>query len=171
MLNAWPEMASRSDRAAVWFASVLGAGRSKLAPGTVGTAATIQLYLLLAWLGSPAWYVGTTLGILVLGIAAAQRTSQLAGIADPGLVVIDETVGFLVPMTFVAPSVKHILLGFLVFRALDVVKPFGVRRLEAMDGGFGIMMDDFVAGVYGNVIVRLVIEVADGAHTTGTLVG
>ena len=64
----------------------------------------------------------------------------------------------IVNLTFEAPSGTTMLLGFIVFRALDILKPMGIERLERMPGGFGIMMDDFAAGVLGNVIVRVALE-------------
>lgn len=146
------------DRIAFVVATFFGSGLSPVAPGTAGTLATIPLYLLLALTASTSVYIGATVGLLVLGVWAATRTSHRVGLKDPGIVVIDETVGLLVTMTLVTPSAASVLLGFLVFRALDVLKPFGIRKLEQLPGGYGIMMDDFAAGVVGNVVVRLLLD-------------
>ena len=146
------------DRPAFWLASWFGAGLSPLAPGTAGTLAAIPLWWVMAtYLEAPGYVLATVL-LLALGVLAATRVSAAAGLKDPGVVVIDEVVGFLVTMTLVAPTFRALVLGFLVFRTLDVFKPMGIRQLERMPGGLGIVMDDFAAGVMGNLIVRLVIE-------------
>jgi phosphatidylglycerophosphatase A len=153
-----PPASTPLDRLAFLVASAGGAGLSPIAPGTAGTLVALPLYWLLARYTPPEVYVLVSIALLVAGIAAATRVSRALAVTDPGVVVIDEVVGFLVTMTFVAPSAPAIVLGFVVFRLLDIFKPLGIDRLERMPLGLGIMMDDFAAGVLGNIIVRLALE-------------
>ena len=73
------------------------------------------------------------------------------GKKDPSLVVIDEVAGLLITMLPAAPSWRSVALGFVLFRALDIAKPWPIRRLEALPGGWGIVMDDVAAGAVGAV--------------------
>jgi phosphatidylglycerophosphatase A len=77
---------------------------------------------------------------------------------DPGLVVVDEVAGMWVTLLFVPFTPLTAALGFLAFRLMDIVKPFPARRLEDLPGGWGIMADDLMAGVYANVLVRAVVH-------------
>ena len=130
---------------ATWF----GCGRVPKAPGTMGTAGAIPLYLLAArggQLGVAATAVATTL----VGVWAASVVASEVGKKDPQIVVIDEVAGFLVTMLPVrVVSWQAVLAGFLLFRLFDVVKPWPVRRLEYLPGGWGIVLDDVGAGVMG----------------------
>ena len=81
---------------------------------------------------------------------------------DPGRVVIDEGVGFLTTVAFLPHSLWMAIAGFLLFRILDIVKPAPARQCEQLPGGWGIVADDFVAGLYGNLLLRLGLYVAGG---------
>ncbi len=91
-------------------------------------------------------------GIWASGVAARHFDRE-----DPGQVVIDEVAGQLLTLFATGVGVSGAVFGFLVFRALDIVKPWPANRFEALPGGLGIMADDLMAGVYGLVIVRVVI--------------
>ena len=142
------------DRLAFVLATGFGSGYSPLAPGTAGTIAAVPLYLLLCRL-HPAAYLGALVALTVLAIAVADRAAKLSGIKDPGFVVIDEWVGFIATMAFVTPSLSSVVAGFFIFRVYDILKPGGARRLESLPGGYGIVMDDFLAGVWGNLTLRV----------------
>ncbi|MDA0677061.1 MAG: phosphatidylglycerophosphatase A [Chloroflexi bacterium] len=75
---------------------------------------------------------------------------------DPKRVVIDEWVGVWATVAFLPTTWTWLLAGFLLFRALDIAKPFGIRKLEKIHGGFGVMMDDLAAGVAGAIILNAV---------------
>jgi phosphatidylglycerophosphatase A len=93
---------------------------------------------------------GAALSIFFVGAWAAGRAEKFFGRTDPGHVVIDEVAGQLI--TFLArpdASWKWLLAGFVLFRFFDVVKPFPARRAERLRGGWGIMTDDVLAGLYG----------------------
>jgi phosphatidylglycerophosphatase A len=130
---------------ATWF----GCGRVPKAPGTAGTIGAIPLYLLLARAGRAgvglAAMVATFVGVWAASVVARQLASK-----DPQVVVIDEVAGFLVTMVPVrTASWQAVLSGFLLFRALDSLKPWPIRRAEDLPGGWGIVLDDVVAGVLG----------------------
>jgi phosphatidylglycerophosphatase A len=136
------------------IATALGAGYSPIAPGTCGTAVTVPLAFALATL--PLWqYAIVVVAITAVGIWAADRADRAWGTHDSGRIVIDEVAGYLVTMALVdrghwAPLV----VGFVVFRALDIIKPPPVRWLDRnLPGGFGVVIDDIAAGVLGMVIM------------------
>ena len=93
------------------------------------------------------------LAILLVGVWSADRVERELG-KDPSAVVIDEVAGMLVTVAFLDVSITGGLAAFLIFRVLDVIKPYPAGRLEHLHGGPGIMLDDVMAGVYGNLIMR-----------------
>lgn len=131
-------------------------GNSPIAPGTAGTLGAIPLYyLMVTYLGSIQYLVCLLL-ITVLAVRVSSNAEKIYKREDPGEVVIDEVVGFLVTMAFIAPTVLNVVLGFFLFRALDILKPYPCRSLEKLHGGFGIVMDDVAAGVWANVLLLVV---------------
>ena len=148
-------MAERHRDAAVWIATCGGVGYFPVAPGTAGSAVGIVLVAALgradlAPLGSWVLLAAAAVSIFFVGAWAAGRTEKFFGRTDPGHVVIDEVAGQLI--TFLArpdASWKWLLAGFVLFRFFDVVKPFPARRAERLPGGWGIMTDDVLAGLYG----------------------
>ena len=94
---------------------------------------------------------------LLLGIWSASAAERVTGKKDPGSVVIDEVLGMLVTLAFLDVTMAAAAVGFLLFRVFDVVKPFPAGRLEHLPGGFGVMMDDAMAGLYAHVVLRLLL--------------
>ncbi len=144
---------------AVWIATSAGAGYFPIAPGTAGSAVGV---LIVAGLGrlplQVAWQVAligiVAAGLFAAGVWAAGEAEKFFGRIDPGQVVIDEVVGQMVTL-LARPraSWKWLLAGFLLFRAFDILKPFPARRVERLRGGWGIMVDDGIAGIYGLVVM------------------
>jgi phosphatidylglycerophosphatase A len=135
----------------------LGTGASPYAPGTVGTLLGIPLvYLLSQW---PLWlYLVVTGFIVLLGTWVSDRTSKDIGVHDHGGIVIDEVAGFLVTMLAVPVNLWTVLIAFAAFRCFDIIKPWPIGWLdEKVHGGIGIMLDDLLAGVYGLLVIWLVI--------------
>jgi phosphatidylglycerophosphatase A len=139
---------------AVFIATFGYVGYFPVAPGTAGSAAALALYALLRWLGMPAVEIAAIVAVMAIGVWSAQGTERALGRKDPGIVVIDEVLGMLVTLALLPLSPAGIVLGFLIFRALDVIKPYPAGRLEHLHGGFGIMADDAMAGIYSNLLLR-----------------
>ena len=130
-----------------WLAFGFGSGLVPLAPGTAGTLAAIPLYLLLRELPLLS-YLGALLAVFVVGVWACGRTAQELGTHDPSVIVWDEILGFLVAMTAVPRGWLWILAGFVLFRILDILKPWPIYELDRrIRGGLGIMLDDVAAGL------------------------
>lgn len=137
---------------ATWFYC----GNFPVAPGTVGSAAAI----LIAWLlhryeAVPAWTFAVLAALLfVPGVWAAGVTARLEGREDPGIVVVDEVIGeWLTIAGATSLNWRSWLLAFALFRIFDIWKPFPIRRLERLPGGWGIVLDDALAGVYGAIVM------------------
>lgn len=141
-------------RFAVFLATAAYCGYFPVAPGTVGSAAGLLVYLLVAWIGLPIVEVAAIALTFAVGAWAATHAERFFGGIDPGPVVIDEVLGMLITLAFIPAGWQAMLAGFLLFRVLDVIKPFPANRLETFHGGFGIMADDAMAGVYANLALR-----------------
>jgi phosphatidylglycerophosphatase A len=100
--------------------------------------------------------------LAVAGIALTRPCEEDLRCIDPGPIVIDEVMGMLLTLFMIPVGWGGILLGFLLFRALDVTKPFPARQLERLHGGFGVMADDAMAAIYANLLLRGAYYVAPG---------
>jgi phosphatidylglycerophosphatase A len=144
-------------RLAVFLATVAYCGYFPIAPGTVGSAAGLVVYLLVWWTRSPILEAGLMALTFAVGTWAATHAERYFGGIDPGPVVIDEVLGMLVTLAFIPVGWSGALAGFFLFRVLDVIKPYPANRLESLHGGLGIMADDAMAGIYANLALRLLI--------------
>lgn len=148
-------------RVATFVATAGYVGFVPIAPGTFGSAVGLVFYAVVRAAGSP-WLEGALLAVtLAIGIWAADDVERQMG-KDPGAVVIDEVLGMLVTLAFLDVNVTGAVLGFFLFRLLDVIKPPPARRLENLHGGAGIMLDDFMAAVYANLTLRACIVIFPG---------
>jgi len=148
-------------RLALLVCTVGGVGYSPIAPGTAGSAAGLVFYALLRWLGlSPLSEGLVILVIFIVGAWSGTLAEKHFGMTDPGAGVIDEVAGMLVTLYLLPVTWTIAIVGFFVFRVLDVFKPFPARQLESLHGGWGMMADDVMAAVYGNLILRAAIHVA-----------
>jgi len=139
-------------RLGVILATVRGAGFFPIAPGTVGSAVGVGVYLLTRhWLW--AWQLGLLAAIILIGVWASGVTAAALNREDPGPVVIDEVAGQLVTLFLTGVGPTGAIIGFFVFRIFDIIKPWPARQLEDLPGGVGIVADDVMAGVYGWVVV------------------
>lgn len=129
-------------------------GRIPFVPGTFGTLAAVPLVCLLARANHPLVFPAILVTVIVAGVWAAGVVEEREARTDPSLVVVDEVAGFLVTMALLPATPWLLLAGFLVFRVLDVLKPPPAGRAEKFPGGFGIMADDLIVGVYANLILR-----------------
>lgn len=139
---------------AVFIATVGYCGYSPFAPGTVGSAAGLLVYLLVWWTHSPIVEIALIAGLFAAGVWAGTTAEQYFGGIDPGPVVIDEVVGMLITLAFIPVGWSGALMGFFLFRIFDVIKPFPAGRFEQLHGGLGVMADDAMAAVYANLLLR-----------------
>jgi len=137
-----------------WLAFGLGAGTLPRAPGTWGTLAVLPFYFLVDDL--PPWcYAALTAGLFGLGVWLCGRTARDLGVHDHPGIVWDEMVGFLAAMLLVRGGWWP-LAGFLLFRFFDIVKPWPIRAVDRrLGGGWGIMLDDLLAGLYAALLLWL----------------
>jgi phosphatidylglycerophosphatase A len=140
-------------RLGVFIATCAHVGYAPVAPGTFGSVVGLGIYYLVRRQASTAVELGTIAVILVIGLWSATEAEHHFGGIDPGPVVIDEVIGMLITLALHPVNVAGAILGFLIFRVLDVVKPWPARRLEHLPGGFGVVLDDVMAGIYGNLLV------------------
>jgi len=142
-------------RIVIILATWWGTGYAPVAPGTVGTIAAIPLFLLLSLL--PLY--GYIPCVLAIGLAAcwvAGRAEQIFGEKDNRRIVIDEVVGLLITMAAVPPTWPYLLAGFVLFRIFDVLKPPPIRFIErTVKGGWGVVLDDVLAGIYAQISLRI----------------
>jgi phosphatidylglycerophosphatase A len=140
---------------AEFIAMGAGTGRGPVAPATWATAFILLLYWALNVESPSAGYFSVLVLIIVAGTWAANRLS-VPDDPDPGRVVIDEWAGALVTVAFLPTTAGWMLAGFFVFRVLDILKPWPIRKFEDLHGGVGIMADDIAAGVVGAIGLNVV---------------
>jgi len=148
---------SLGSRLAILIGTFFYVGYAPIASGTFGSLATFPLFFLLNYANSWPVYLAGIILITIAGVWAAGRVEQDTKSVDPSIVVIDEVAGQLITLFLIPVSWWTLTAGFFLFRALDIIKPFPARNAEHLPGGWGIMMDDVLAGIYGNLILRLVI--------------
>jgi phosphatidylglycerophosphatase A len=130
-------------------------GRVPIAPGTAGTVVGVLLYFLIMGM-TPVWYVALCNLVAGIGVWAAEEAEKLLGKKDAPSIVIDEIAGFLLAMFMIPPTWGMIIVGFVLFRFFDILKPWPLKRLEKMHGGVGVMLDDIGAAVYTNIVLQII---------------
>jgi phosphatidylglycerophosphatase A len=152
----------KAPRWATLVATFFGIGWLRPGPGTWASLATALIWWWLSRWIVPSWQAigaGLLAGVAILvGIPAATQVARAAAIKDPGFVVIDEVAGQLITLIAVPVSWKSLLLGFILFRGFDIVKPPPVRQLEQLPEGWGIVIDDIGAGLYGLLIMQVLLH-------------
>jgi phosphatidylglycerophosphatase A len=151
---------------ALRIATLFGAGRSPIAPGTAGTLVSLPAAILAGDL-LPLWgFALATAAVALLAVWSSDAAARFLQQKDPGVVVIDETAGLFVALFGIPIGVASVASAFVLFRVMDVLKPYPAARLERLRGGWGIVADDLVAGLYANLALRLLgaIGLRLGAH-------
>jgi phosphatidylglycerophosphatase A len=141
------------------FASFFYIGYIPGAPGTYASlVTTIVFFLVHRFKGGilPALHLSILCLISLAGILASAAISRKTGQEDPSFIVIDEVAGQLLTFLFLPVNLPNLALGFVAFRVFDMWKPFPIRKLERLEGGAGVIADDLLAGVYGNVLLHLI---------------
>jgi len=139
-------------RVAVALATVFGAGFFPFAPATFGSFLTLFLWWWMAPL-PPATYLGITAAITALGIWLCGEAEKSLG-RDAHPIVLDEVAGQLVTLAFAPRTLASAAIGFVLFRALDVLKPPPARQAQNLPGGWGVVLDDVAASLYGWILLR-----------------
>lgn len=141
-----------SRRLAFVLATWFGCGVVPLAPGLAGTLGAVPLYLLLRPSG-PALVLVVAAMLAAIGIWASGHVIAATRQKDPQIVVIDEVVGVLITLAASAPTWTSLIAGVVLFRIFDQWKPWPARSLESLHGGWGVVMDDVAAGVWGAALL------------------
>lgn len=149
---------------ALALATAFGAGYAPVAPGTLGSAAGLVLWWLLPH--TPVVQLVAIVLVFVVGAWSGSVAEGHFNRTDPGYVVIDEVLGMLITLFLNPVGWAGAVIGFLLFRVADIVKPWPANKLEALHGGVGIMADDAMAAVYSNLALRVVLMVAASMHWT-----
>lgn len=141
------------DRAARWIATCGGLGYLPIAPGTL-TSLPVALGV---WALAPpdAWLLGAAAAVGAVGVWAAGREEARVGARDPSSIVVDEVAGMLLALYGHPRTLPWALGLFLLFRLFDVWKPLGIRHLQALPGGWGVVADDLLAGAYASLLGQL----------------
>ena len=146
------------EKCVVMLATGCYAGYIPIASGTFGTLIAIPLCYLVSRLDP-------LQAILLLGLFTgfavwmSGEAEELFNSKDSSLIVVDEMAGFLVTLFLIPWSIKSVVIGFFLFRLLDIAKPFPIRRIEQkVRGGWGVVGDDVLAGIYANVILRIIMK-------------
>lgn len=133
-----------------------GSGCSPKAPGTAGTLMAVPLYLLMQDWALP-YYLIMILITFALGVWLCGKASDALGVHDHGGIVWDEFVGYWITMIAAPIGIGWIVLGFALFRLFDIWKPQPIKYLDKhVQGGFGIMIDDVLAGIYALIVLQLI---------------
>lgn len=142
-------------------ATVLGAGYSPFAPGTMGALVGILILFLIKWQQPELQYFtwGLLLATIVFTLLGVWSTNELESEwgKDPSKVVVDELIGVWIAVLWIPVETQWLILGFILFRFFDIAKPLGIRRLENIKGGWGVMLDDVGAGIYANLVLQAIV--------------
>lgn len=138
------------------IASIFGIGYIK-GGGSIAAAVTCGLIWLL-WGNnvSPLVFLAGGVAVTLLGVYVGNKVEPYWG-KDSYRVVIDEVAGMWITLFFVPPTLPLLITGFVLFRFFDIVKPLYIRRMEAFKGGWGVMADDVLAGIYANIVLQVIV--------------
>ncbi len=147
-------------RLALFISTVGYVGYAPFAPGTFGSAAGLAVFFAVRSSGSPLLEVAVIVSLFAVGIWSGTVAEHHFGGVDPGPIVLDEVVGMLITLCLLPVNAAGAIAGFFVFRVLDVIKPFPSARFEKLPGGLGVMADDGMAAIYGNLVMRGMMAIA-----------
>ena len=128
-------------------------------PGTYGSIITALIFWYIfsaTGLIQPMFHLAAVCGITLIGVAVSAEIGRRTGSKDPSYIIIDEAAGQLLTFIFLPVNAVNIILGVLAFRTFDIWKPYPIRKLERPGYGIGVMADDLLAGIYGNILLQIV---------------
>ena len=138
-----------------WFSTAFKIGYLPIAPGTWGSLAALIVWYVLVGHISSITLIVLIVVIFALGVYTSSVIESNLMIKDPSIVVIDEWVGQWIVLLFLPKSIMWGLVAFLLFRLFDIWKPYPINKLDNMHGGWGIMLDDVLAGIYALVVISI----------------
>lgn len=138
----------------VILATGFGVGYSPISPGTLGTLLALPIYSFLSGIPFPLYEI-TLAGFFFLSVWVSEKAGAVFGKKDDRRIVIDEIMGFFVTMLWIPKTTFWVTIGFVLFRLFDILKPPPIRLVEKARGGYGVILDDVVAGVYANILLHL----------------
>jgi phosphatidylglycerophosphatase A len=136
-----------------WIATFLGVGKLPKAPGT--WASLVAAFLFYPLIEYPLALGAILVGVFFIGVLACDRYAKSLKDPDPSSAVIDEVLGMGIAMLGIPHDWPYLVMAFVLFRLFDIWKPFPIRRLEKLPGGWGIMADDLMAGVYARIWIQI----------------
>jgi len=149
-------MRNRRQAAVMFLATACYVGRIPVAPGTFGSLLAILPCYLMSDLPFTVTF-GIIFAFIGLAVWVAKAAEEILRVQDPGCIVIDEVAGMMVTLAGLPFDVLTVVSGFIVFRILDIIKPFPIRTAERhFSGGVGVVLDDVIAGVMANVLLRII---------------
>jgi len=149
-------------RAGIFIATCGYLGYVPVAPGTFGSAAGLAVFWAVRSTGSVSVELAAIVVLFAIGVWSGPNAEEHVGGIDPGPVVLDEVVGMLITLALLPVNLTGAIVGFLIFRVLDVVKPWPSAQFEKLPGGLGVMADDGMAAIYGNLLMRGLIFLLPG---------
>lgn len=149
------------EKAVLFLATGFNTGNIPFTPGTFGTVLGLPLCFVLSQINFPSAVFGCGIFIL-LAIWISDRAHKILKLEDPGCIVVDEVAGIMITLLGIPINLLYMIAGFVIFRAIDIFKPFPIRFLEEkFSGGIGIVIDDVAAGIYSNLILRVFLYLKD----------
>ena len=150
------------EKAVMFLATGFYVGYIPLAPGTFGSLIGLPLCFLLAGIQLPPAII---LALLFIGFAVwvSNAAEKILKKKDPGCIVIDEVCGMVITLIGLPFNLTTAVIGFIIFRILDILKPFPIRTLDRrLSGGIGIVADDVAAGIFANIILSILLYISNG---------
>lgn len=138
----------------IFIATGFYSGYSLIIPGTLASLVAVLLYL---WFPlDPSRYLLYTVSLFIAGIWAGSKAEIIFDEKNSSRIVIGEIVGFLIAMIMIPKTFWWILFGFIIFRIIDIIRPKPIELIEDIEGGWGMMLDDAMAGIYTNLILQVI---------------
>jgi phosphatidylglycerophosphatase A len=150
------------QRLGIFIATCGYLGYVPVAPGTFGSAAGLAVFVAVRSTGSVTVELAAIVVLFAIGVWSGTVAEHHFGGIDPGPVVLDEVVGMLITLALLPVNMTGAIMGFFIFRVLDVVKPWPSAQFEKLPGGLGVMADDGMAAIYGNLVMRGLIVLMPG---------
>ncbi|KPK97043.1 MAG: hypothetical protein AMJ95_11235 [Omnitrophica WOR_2 bacterium SM23_72] len=135
------------------LSTFFGVGYLPLIPGTFGSCAGLLVYFMVK--DHPAVFLLLTSVCIIVGLFVSGQAEKVLGTKDAKQIVIDEVSGMLIALLYLPDDIRLVFIAFILFRILDTFKPYPAHRFQAFKGGFGVMGDDLIAGLYTNMVIQV----------------